>query len=469
MSDHRRLGEGAAESAPTAPHATSGGKPTATARFWNRARLKRVFVGTLLASTAAHYAVVPFHLMPGATVRFNDVDDELTIPVDLFEEAPAPAADKTDDPASLNAGSSGGPGASDASVSKADASALDAGVPDAAPKRDAGGDAAAPVWRPKPRDAGVADGGAEGGVGVALVRDGGLEGGATVAAGPRDPGAMIGMAGLVTAGQVNVTLLVNMQVIRSHPIGAQLGPVFAGIPQWRDFMKGNETKFNPVTGTDWILIYGPSLIHTDRDAVIVKYNAPDEVIDQTLAAIGKANSNVTVPEAGVPEGVTLGHADNGDRAYLRAPGKVLVIVPPDKASTFAKALKAKGVNPRVRPGEALRLVVKDPHRQVSVPQIKFPKELSEMRLWIVPSPDGGADVYGEGDCTSEEAAVTTAEALTQVLARTNSGLVASMTGGLLNGLKVEPEGKGVKLHLAASPDQLKKLLAAVELLTGMGQ
>jgi hypothetical protein len=465
VSDSRDLGAGAAESAPTSPHATPGAGKTRTAGFWRGERVRRMLGGALVLSTAIHYGVVPLNLIPSTTLKFNDVDDELTIPVDLFDEAPVAAAERSDDPSAAGLAATK-PGASDAGPvdASADANVVDAaGVQDAAPKREAGvADAAAP--KPKPRDAGIA-GLPEGGAVAQVVRDGGgAEGGIVVSTGPRDPGAMIGMAGLVSAGQVNVTLLLNMQVIRAHPTGAQLGPLFAGIPQWRDFMKSGTTKFDPVAGTDWILIYGPSLIHTDRDAVVVKYNASDDTIDETLAAIAAANPNAVVPDGGVPDGVTLGRADNGDRAYMRAPGKILVIVPPDKANTFAKALKVKGVNPRVRPTEALRLVVKDPHRQTSIPGAKFPQELKELRIWIEPHADGSADVFVEGDCTSEESAVTTAEALTDLLKRSNSGMVAYASGGLLNDAKVIAEGKNIKMHLTASAEQLGKVLKAVQLL-----
>jgi hypothetical protein len=400
-------------------------------------------------------------------VKLNDVDDELTIPLDLFEEAPPPAAEKASDDTLAAGGPNAGKGAGVDASAPSDASVQEAGITDAKPPPREAGPRPLPREAGAPRDAGTEDGAALQARSI-TGGDGGADGGAVASSGPRDPGAMIGMAGLVAAGEVNVTLLVNMQVIRANPTGAKLGPLLMGIPQWKDFMKGNETQFDPVQSTDWILIYGPSLIHTERDAVILRYNSSDEIVDNALAAIAKANGDPEEFDAGVPGvTVTIGKADNAKRAYLRAQSHVLVIVPPDSAATFAKVLKKRGVNPKVRPGEAVRLVVKKPWRQVSIPGLQFPKELAEIRLWVVPAADGSAEVFGEGDCGTEEAAVTTAETMTQVLTKTNSGIVAMATGGLLNGVNVEPEGTGVKLHVTATPAQLGKILSAIKFAAGV--
>ena len=91
--------------------------------------------------------------------------------------------------------------------------------------------------------------------------------------GPRDPESMFGLSKVVNAGVQNVVLGVNVQLIRKHPVGARMGPVLQALPQWRDFLKGAQTPVDPIRDTDWILIYGPSLIHTDKDAVLVRYTA----------------------------------------------------------------------------------------------------------------------------------------------------------------------------------------------------
>jgi hypothetical protein len=288
------------------------------------------------------------------------------------------------------------------------------------------------------------------------------------AAGPRDPGAMIGLPGLISAGTVNVTLVVNIAVIRTNPIGARMGPLLYGIPQWNDFMKGSQSTVDPIKDTDWILIYGPSLIHTDRDAVIVHYSISDDIVDQAVESIAKRYDKGGAFDAGVP-GVkaSLGHADNAERVFLRGQPHVLTIVPKDKATDFAKLMKRSSIKPKVIAGEALRLVVKDPWKQISIPGLKFSQSLKEIRLWIIPrASDGGADVYIEGDCTDEAAAVDAADALTDLIKRQNTIIVRAATRGLLNNAKVEANGTHINSHVSASQEQLEALLQGVGAMLG---
>jgi len=486
---HRRVLElhgdpriGAADIAPTAPHATApvSEDRSGPARFWSGRRVRFVLRLALLLSVALHWWLSPWKLMPDASgIKAKDVDDELTIPLDILgEEAPPekpPQPEPTvtpieDDPNGVKAKPDAGPKPKPKP---------DAGPPDAAPEAEAPVAAdAGPVAVDVDggvvplaagdggviTDAGEGDGGGEGGL-VASAEAGAPAG----AAGPRDPGSMIGMAGLVTAGQVNVTLLVNVAVIRQHPVGARMGPLLWGIPQWNDFMKGSQTVVDPIKDTDWILIYGPSLIHTDRDAVLVRYSAPDAVVDQAVEQIAKRYDKGGPFDAGVP-GVkaSLGHADNAERVFMRVQPHVLTVVPKDKAAEFAKVLKRAPISPRVRPGEAVRLTVKDPWRQISIPGLKFSNSLKELRLWVVPrASDGGADLHIEGDTTDDAAAVEVADALTDIVKRQNTIAVRLATRGLLNNVRVVPDGSHVKTDVSVSADQLEALLQTVAAVLGV--
>jgi len=464
---------GAAEIAPTAPHATA---PTVKdtsgpARFWSGRRVRLARNLALALSLVVHWFVSPWQLLPSDSgIKGKDVDDELTIPVDLLGEETPPEKPPQPEPTTP-------PPENDPNGTKAKPDAgppkpkPDASVPDAAPlATDAGlvkidTDGGAPLADGgAPTDAGEGDGGGDGG--LVASADGGAAGGAN---GPRDPGSMIGMAGLVAAGQVNVTLLVNIAVIRQNPVGARMGPLLYGIPQWNDFMKGSQTMIDPIRDTDWILVYGPSLIHTERDAVLVHYSASDAVVDQAVVEIAKRYDKGGPFDVGVP-GVkaSLGHADNAERVFMRVQPHVLTVVPKDKAVEFAKVLKRAPVSPRVRPGEAMRLTVKDPWRQISIPGLKFPNSLKELRLWIVPrAADGGADVHVEGDCTDEAAAAEVADALTELIRRQNSLGVRLATRGLLNNARVEADGTRIKSELSVSREQLEALLQGVGAFLGV--
>ena len=269
---------------------------------------------------------------------------------------------------------------------------------------------------------------------------------------------------------VYVDLLVNVDVIRTHPIGAKMGPLLAGIPQWNEFIHGSETQFDPIKHTNWIHIYGPSLIHTDRDAVHVHYAVSDAVVDRAIDLMSQRSDGKGGPfDAGVP-GVraTMGYADQASRVILRARPNEVVIVPPSKAADFAKVLKARPIKPNLRPNEAMRLRVVDPTRQIAIKQLKFPGALKELRLWIIPrNADSGADLYGEGDCTDEAGARDVADALKDTVKQTNAMRVGvppftmsiqSASKGLLDNVEITTDGDKVRLHLSANKEQLEALL-----------
>ena len=450
--------------APTAPHARPHGsaptKLSGPAKFWSTRRVRIALLVASLFSLGVHWWIAPWNLLPSNTgITTKDVDGELAIPVDLLgeeppppppppppEPAPAPPTDNADDP--------NGPGR------------RDAGPPPKKPK-DAGVDLSTLDAGVDEKDGGekIADAGTEGDGAITdsgLFADNSADAGPPGSNGPRDPESMFGLAKAVHPGTVNVVLGVNVERIRSHPVGGRIGPVLQALPQWRDFLKGSQSAVDPIRDTDWILIYGPSLINTDRDAVLVHYNASDSAVDQTVAGIGKGYDKGGPFDAGVP-GVksSLGFADNAQRVFLRPQSHLLVIVPPSHAHEAAVTFRKQV--PKGPPAkEAMRLVVKNPTNQISIKGLKFAGSLTEIRLWIVPrDKDGGADVYAEGDCTDEAAAQDSADRLTEVLKNVNSLGVRIATRGLLNGAKVVPEGKKITLHVDANQEQLESVLQLV--------
>ena len=452
---------GAAASAPTAPHAEEGApeqKATGPERFWATRRARIAFGVTLLASCVLHFLLSPYTFLPDTGgMTFKDVDDELTIPIELMavevSEPPPPAAPEPPAPnAPLDPnGDHNKPDAAPPKP-KPDASAL---MADAGGEEDAGETDAAAL------DAGASEGGA----GDASMAD------AEVASGVRDGGApKIGFSGLVQAGPTNVRLLLNVALIRQHPVGQRIGPLLNGIPQWADFMKGSQNMVDPIRDAEWLLIYGPSLIHTEKDAIFLKYTLPDALVDKTIETVTKKYDKGGPFDAGVP-GVKahLGHADNSERVFLRVQPHEAAVVPPPKAHDFALLLKQHSVDPGLRAGEAVRLVVRDPYRQVAVPGLKFPESMSEVRLWVVPRvSDGGADVYAEGECKDEEAATDVLERTKEMIARQNASiLVRIATRGLMSNVDLKQDGKIVKAHVSASREQLEGILQALSAQLGV--
>ena len=440
----RPLGEGAAQEAPTAPHATPrtrSGRRTGPERFWSRWPMRIALGACLLISGAAHCAVVPLEVPRGFEVK--DVEGEADIPVDVLDSddtpppPPAPPETRTKD---------------EETAEKAAAAALlgrDGGAP-----RDAGVDAPPDAPTDAPVDASAdaptdapADGAGDLDGAVAALLDAG-------SSGPKDPQAVLGAAGSVQAGDVLVLVIVNARVIRTNAVGAKMGYLLRGIPQWDDFMSG--TELDPVRDTDWVMISGPSLANSTRDVILIHYSAKDAAVDKAIDVVSKARGGRI--DAGVP-GVraSLTHADGAARVILRPQPQVLAVVPTDVAEKMARKLVASRIPADIRPGEALYLRVANPHH----PMPEIPESITELRLRVVPRPDQGADVFVDGDTKDAATASLASGDVRGILERHNDWITSSVTHGLLDHVEVSPEGSVVRVHLTASRDQIETLVSLV--------
>jgi hypothetical protein len=280
--------------------------------------------------------------------------------------------------------------------------------------------------------------------------------GGVAASGPRDPQAIIGAAGSVQADVVLVMVVVNAEVIRQNPIGAKMGYLLRGIPQWDDFMSG--TEIDPVRDTDWVMISGPSLVNTSRDVVMIHYSAPDAVVDKAISVVSKKYDKGGPIDAGVP-GVraTLAHADRAERVMIRPQPRVLAVVPPTVAEKVARQLVASKVPAHVRPGEALYLRLVNPHH----PMPQIPESITEARLRVVPRSDEGADLFIDGDTKDAEAAASAAEDLKKLVRSYNDWRAALVLPGVLDRVEVSAEGSRVHAHLMLTRNEVERIVYLV--------
>ena len=455
MADPRRsLGEGAAQEAPTAPHATprrTEGKRTGPEWFWSRWPVRIALGLSLIVSGAAHCAVMPFDVP--LQLDLKDREGEAAIPVDVFEsdEVPTVEPPPPEPPSVAREGSQdgrpdGGGGMRDGST-------------------DAARDAPPDVREDAKVDAGPEPDGA-----VASVDAGPSN------RGPADPQAVLGAAGDIQADVVLVYLIINAEEIKKNPEAPKLGKLLTAVPQWHDFMDG--TDVDPVRDMDWLMISGPALVHTEEDVVLIHYSAPDAVVDKAIAVVSAKYRGPAGPiggpiDAGVP-GVkaSLAHADRAQRVLIRPQPHVLAVVPPkdwkgrDMVERTARQLAPPAkVRARLKAGEAFYMRVVKPHNALGL----IPESITEMRMVIKTRPDDGVDIFIEGDTRDPEAAAQAAEALKKVLADVPIivagplGAMAfpSMTGHILEDVDVTSEGKLVKLHRTASRGQIDKIVSLV--------
>jgi hypothetical protein len=390
--------------------------------------------------------MVPLDLPHGFVV--NDVQGEAAIPIDVLalEDTPPPPPE-VPVPAPASAKDEKDNGVTPA-IQHRDASApLDSGTRDATEgdvERDASADAAADAVP----DSGAAVEGGE----IALAGDAGDAG----SIGPRDPEAIVGAVGAIQADVIYVILVVNAEVIRNHPVGARMGYLLRGIPQWDEFISG--TDIDPVRDTDWVMISGPSLVNTSRDVVLVHYSASDAVVDHAVDVVSRKSHGGARFDAGVP-GVraSLAHADRAERVILRAQSHVLAIVPPMIAEKVARKLASARMSAHIRPGEAVYLRLVDPHH----PMPEIPDSISELRMRVIPSADGAAEVFVDCDTKDPDAAVQAADSIKRMIRRHNDGLTSLLTHGLLDHVGVTNVDSVVKVHVVVTRDQIETLMTLV--------
>jgi hypothetical protein len=437
----RALAEGAAQSAPTAPHATprgddGSGRRTRTGpeRFWAHRRTRIAVAVALVLSAAAHGFPWLVSAFPTG-IDVKDLDGEAVLPFDVLVEneppPPPPEMPQAVEPPPE-------PTESEEGRPRADAGASNMRPRDGGLLSDAADDASSD---------GAADASPDGEVAAPFD-----------AGGPLDPEAI---ASAVQGGPAAIEIAINADVIRNHPVGAKMGYLLRGIPQWDDFMHG--TPIDPVKDVDWILISGNSLIHTENDSVVLHYSAPDAVVDRAVQIVTRRYGHGGALDAGVP-GVraSVTFADRAERVLLQPGSHLLAIVPPRIAPSIARQLAGRRVSPPLRPGEALFWKFVGPHRMLG----ELPESIVEMRLRVVPRADGSAEVSAEGDTKDADQAQAAAKDIARFVRRHDDPITSLVTRGILDHVEVTSEGTLVKARLTASLDQIANLVALVGNLIG---
>ncbi len=392
-----------------------------------------------MVSGAAHYAAMPFELPHSLEIK--DVEGEAAIPIDVLTAEPPPPEPPPPPPPPV-APKSEDEKARDALAAAARA---DAGAPhDAGPPADAGSVTdAASQEDAAPSDAGAPQDGGPGDAGPALA-----------ASADAGPSAIVGAQ--IQADVNLVVLVVNAEVIRQNPVGAKMGFLLRGIPQWDEFMNG--TGIDPVRDADWVQVAGPSLINTARDVVLIRYSVPDAIVDRAVDVVSHKYDRGGKIDLGVP-GVraSLAHADRAERVLIRAQPHVLAVVPPSIAEKSARQLTQARLPAHNHPGEAVYLKLANPHHPIP----ELPEAISELRLRAVPRADLGADVFIEGDTKDADAAAGAADDLRRFVRRHNDTLTSMITHGLFDRVEVTTEGPLVKMHVPVTLDQIQTLTALV--------
>ncbi len=278
--------------------------------------------------------------------------------------------------------------------------------------------------------------------------------------GPSSMEEIVGEPGAIAEGRKPVTFFVNTAAIRRHPLSDRLSEqVTRFLIGWKEFMPLE--LIDPVRDTSWVVISGPSLVlgQTAPNVHLAYYDVSETAADAIIAKLGKAYKKGGSVDLKVP-GVkaTLGFADEAERLYVRPQPHVLAIVPPARGAAIATKLKAATVQPNVRPGELLRVVVIDPtHSSRFFGNLS--DRLSLLRLWLTVDDDNTTHVNAEGEFdNAAEAESATNDLKAQLSKLSSSPMARLILGGILRRIQVYQDGLVVRMGVALPVDQLENVL-----------
>jgi hypothetical protein len=243
--------------------------------------------------------------------------------------------------------------------------------------------------------------------------------------------------------------LVSFTEIRKHPASARLDAVLRGTPAYRAF-----PSIDPVRDLDWMVWHGNDLI--------VRYSLTDEVVEKEIARVGHRYDPHVAGVRGWEGWVNSTHM-----AALRgAESHLVVIAPVEHAQAAAVDLADShpGGAPSFHTNEAAHMRVRSPAGALA----GFPDDIREVEIWIDSrAADGGADIYGEGDCPTASAAQADAAKIAAAIRQKNTFAVRLVTNGLFNNVEITSAANRVRMHINATSAQIEAMMSLAAAHYGM--
>ena len=266
----------------------------------------------------------------------------------------------------------------------------------------------------------------------------------------------------------SVTLTLNVASIRRHPVGRRLGSMMRELPPWAELPRDTAGTLDSFRDTDSLTIAGPSLLHLEKDVMFVGYSGADTLVERAILDLSRQGGKGGAYAVGVP-GVkaTRVNGTHAERVFLRAGTKLVVVAATARATELAARMNNEDVAPKVVPTEAVRLVVREPRRQISTTRVKLPEDLVELRMALVTHDDGSVTVLSEGTVTSAGACVDVARTLNDSLTKSNDGFAKLATAGVLDSASFTCKSGVPKLRVEATPQQVEKIFDFVAMSIGL--
>lgn len=283
-----------------------------------------------------------------------------------------------------------------------------------------------------------------------------VDGGAPVV---RDPLSQAGSPSQLAGKDPNIQILIAGDRLRTHPLSEAFGKVLRAIPEWKDFF--GTTNIDPIKDFDHMLLAGPKFKDDSSKVVaIMDYNRPDGEMKSAVNQIVTNAKGEWLKDA--PVQAAQAKTNKADRIFALLPEKNLIVVLPAKEKDQLKKLKSlKSFNKSSPVGIALSMV--NPARPFSK-IFKLPDSLKWLRLALIPTSDGGADVTIETlDSAASDDVKTHAKDLTTAydLARATARIeVATMQIEFLPKAVFVADGNLIRTSTHFTRSQLMAIIVA---------
>jgi hypothetical protein len=251
-------------------------------------------------------------------------------------------------------------------------------------------------------------------------------------------------------------MLVQTSVLRAHPVGVHIGPVFGMWLGWRSTLRA--VARDPVADLDWLDVVGPSDAAGQRMVARVADGPAAAALDGRLVALQARSAEPAASHVDGRMPAAAARLDGVLRVVFRPQPRLVAATSAASGPALSRVLaRARMQDPATEPLEAVRIDRRHPHDAVRL----IPPGIRRIRARVMALANGDAEGNAEGDCDSAEEAARAATDLRETVARQNFPLVRMLTHGLLDGLAVTSEGPVVRIHLHASRDQLEAVLSLV--------
>jgi hypothetical protein len=277
------------------------------------------------------------------------------------------------------------------------------------------------------------------------------------------PLAVSGVQTEIVDSNANVNLLLLSERVREHPLGARIGRLLVGFPQWSSFFEAAE--IDPIRDLNRILVVGPEFRRSADVVAIVQHRLGREVLRKAIDRLVRRPPSGRWLKAKVP--AARAHADRAERLFVLPSSNLLVVAPLHLEKQLLAAPPIKFPAPEGK--EALILHVRSPSHALRGLPIAVPESMAWLRLDVTTLEGGAAELRVSAEDSDAATARSHARSLTAAIsALTNPdlGALGALLGlrsiALIDAFELHADGNRISGRVDVSRAQLERLLSLAE-------